>query len=59
MNADSPEQRKVLLDDIMLQFQLGNETLGTLFADSGSKSPDSTRRPSQACAKCRPGRCTR
>lgn len=29
MNSDSPEERKAFLDDIMLQFQLGNETLGT------------------------------
>jgi DNA-binding phage protein len=28
MNADSHEQRRALLNDIMLQFQLGNETLG-------------------------------
>jgi DNA-binding phage protein len=29
MNADSHERRRALLNDIMLQFQLGNETLGT------------------------------
>lgn len=29
MNAITPEQRKALIDDIMLQFQQGNETLGT------------------------------